>query len=493
MRILYIDMDCTRPDHLGCYGYHRDTCPNIDRVARQGMIFRNVYASDSPCLPSRAALFSARFGINNGIVGHAGRGSQLRYPGDGHETDRECLPPVMALRRWAKLWTVTISPFADRHTAWWFVSGFNEVHDPGAGGNEIAPQVNAHAIPWLTANAKRDNWFLHINYWDVHRPYRTPMEYGNPFENEPGVDWLTHETIDQQRQMYGPRSAREPQGFAYDHRWPREPNEIRDPADFRRWVDGYDTAIRYMDDHIGQVLGVLDEQGVLDDTVIIFSGDHGENLGELNVYGDHHSADEYTNHVSMIIRWPGVTAPGSSCDARLYQLDLAPTLCEMLRIRTPGKWDGRSFAPALRGEPFAGRDHLVLSHGAWSCQRAVLAWPYIMIRTYHTGLHEWPDVMLFDLENDPHETTNLAEARPEVVGRCEHVLNTWWAEQMARPGTTADPLVHVIQEGGPLYVRDQVEQYASTLRKNNREAEAARMLERVRNYPIFPGKGAGSC
>ena len=131
MRILYVDMDCTRPDHLGCYGYHRNTSPNIDRIARQGMIFRNVYASDTPCLPSRAALFSARFGINNGIVGHAGEGSKLRYPGDGHETNRECLPLVMALRRQAKLWNCTISPFADRHTAWWFLAGFNELIDPG--------------------------------------------------------------------------------------------------------------------------------------------------------------------------------------------------------------------------------------------------------------------------------------------------------------------------------------------------------------------------
>ncbi len=486
MRILYIDMDCVRPDHLGCYGYSRNTSPNIDRIAQEGTIFRRVYASDTPCLPSRAALFSGRFGINNGVVGHSGAGARMCYPGDGHNVEPGYRPLMVALRQ-AGLRTVTISPFADRHTAWWFVAGFSEVIDPGGRGQEIASQVNAHAVPWLKANAGKDNWFLHLNYWDAHRPYRTPMEYGNPFETSPGPDWLTHEIIDEQRRKYGPRSAHEPQGFTPDLRWPREPQEIRNPADFKRWVDGYDTGIRYMDDHIGQVLSVLAEQKVLDDTVIIFSGDHGENLGELNVYGDHHTADEYTCHVSMVVRWPGVTKPGTSCDALLYQLDLCPTLCDMLKIQPPARWDGRSFAAALCGEDVAGRDHVVLSHGAWSCQRAVLSGSHIMIRTYHAGLHDWPDVMLFDLQRDPHEVNDLAGRQGDLVGRSEHLLSEWWSRQATRPGAGCDPMMLMIQEGGPLYVRDQVEAYAKILRQNAREAEAQRMLAQAGRYPAFRG------
>ena len=62
MRLLYIDIDTQRPDHLGCYGYHRATSPNIDRIAEQGIRFDRVYASDTPCLPSRSALITGRFG-----------------------------------------------------------------------------------------------------------------------------------------------------------------------------------------------------------------------------------------------------------------------------------------------------------------------------------------------------------------------------------------------------------------------------------------------
>ena len=77
MRILYIDIDSQRPDHLGCYGYHRDTSPNIDRIAAQGVRFENLYVTDAPCLPSRTALWSGRFGIHNGVINHGGAAAEL--------------------------------------------------------------------------------------------------------------------------------------------------------------------------------------------------------------------------------------------------------------------------------------------------------------------------------------------------------------------------------------------------------------------------------
>jgi arylsulfatase A-like enzyme len=69
MRILYLDLDTLRPDHLGCYDYKRNTSPNIDRIASQGVRFENYYCSDAPCAPSRSAMMTGRFGIHNGVVG----------------------------------------------------------------------------------------------------------------------------------------------------------------------------------------------------------------------------------------------------------------------------------------------------------------------------------------------------------------------------------------------------------------------------------------
>jgi len=72
MRLIYFDIDTLRADHLGCYGYHRPTSPTIDSLAAEGILFENVHASDTPCLPSRSALSSGQFGIRNGSINHGG-------------------------------------------------------------------------------------------------------------------------------------------------------------------------------------------------------------------------------------------------------------------------------------------------------------------------------------------------------------------------------------------------------------------------------------
>src|SRR5687767_4730820 len=88
MRILYIDIDSLRADHIGCYGYHRETTPNIDAMGREGVRFDRCYASDVPCLPSRTALITGRFGIHNGVVTHGGTAADpfIEGPARGFQT-----------------------------------------------------------------------------------------------------------------------------------------------------------------------------------------------------------------------------------------------------------------------------------------------------------------------------------------------------------------------------------------------------------------------
>ena len=83
MRFLYLDIDTLRPDHLGCYGYHRATSPNIDALAARSAVFENVHASDVPCLPSRTAVLTGRFGIHNGVVNHGGTDADPVFDGAG--------------------------------------------------------------------------------------------------------------------------------------------------------------------------------------------------------------------------------------------------------------------------------------------------------------------------------------------------------------------------------------------------------------------------
>ncbi|MFO8008456.1 MAG: sulfatase [Candidatus Brocadiia bacterium] len=481
MRVLYYDIDTLRPDHLGCYGYHRDTSPNIDRLARQGTVFTNYYASDAPCLPSRAALWLGRPGIATGVVNHGGEAADRFCDGRDRPFRWNWNSWTMAMR-YAGFYPVSVSPFAERHSAWWHYYGWREMYNPGKGGGERADEVVPIALDWLRRHGEEDDWFLHVNVWDPHTTYRTPEEYGFPFKDEPLAEWITDERIQEHRRGFGPHSARDLCGFSAGKDRPRAPGEIRNLDDYRRWINGYDVGIRYADDHLGQILDLLEEKGVLEDTAIIVSSDHGENQGELNVYGDHQTADHITSRVPLVIRWPG--SDGGRVDEGLhYNYDLPPTLMELTGGEADPRWLGSSFAPALRGEP-TGRDHLVVAQCAWSCQRSARFGPWLVIRTYHTGMKNFPPVMVFNLEEDPHELNNLAEERPEVAERGLAIIEHWHSDMMAESPARVDPMQIVLQEGGPFHTRDAVESYCQHLRETGRAQHAERLAELDGGYLV---------
>ena len=254
-------------------------------------------------------------------------------------------------------------------------------------------------------NARKDNWFLHVNYWDPHTPYRAPAEFGDPFAGEPLPAWLTEEVRQRHWQGYGPHSAQEPMGFGQPGegaevtgKYPRVPAVIDSMEAVRKWIDGYDTGVRYADMHVGFLLDALETQGVLDDTIVIVSSDHGENLGELNVWGDHQTADAITCRVPLIIRWPGLVDRGRVDHALHYHFDWAATLIELLGGKVPSNWDGQPFSSAFKVGAESGREYLVVSQGAWSCQRGIRfeenGEAFFCPRTYHDGYKMVEPVML---------------------------------------------------------------------------------------------------
>src|SRR5690606_32624052 len=113
-----------------------------------------------------------------------------------------------------------------------------------------------------------------------------------------------------------------------------------------------------------------------------------------------------------------------------YQFDLAASIAELLGRDVPSNWDGVSFAEALRAGSDAGRDHLVLTQGAWTCQRAVRFADWCYLRTYHDGYHELAPHLLFDVARDPHLQANRAGAQPDVVAAAEATLADWHARVM---------------------------------------------------------------
>ena len=175
----------------------------------------------------------------------------------------------------------------------------------GAGtGGRRAPHCRG-----LAGAAEGDDWFLHVHVWDPHIPYRTPEKYGKPFADAPLPDgWMTEEILQYHRASKpGAHSACEVNGYRAepDAAHPRQITEIASLADFRALIDEYDTGVWYADRFFGRLTEILKEQGIYEDTAIIVSSDHGEDLGELGSYCEHGQADEVVTHIPLIIKWPG--------------------------------------------------------------------------------------------------------------------------------------------------------------------------------------------
>ena len=479
-KILYLDIDTLRPDHMGCYGYKRNTTPNLDKVAAEGMVFENYYCSDAPCLPSRAALVSGQFGIHNGIVGHGGTAADRRLVGPERSfsdiTERD---NFFYLFRKAKMHTASISTFPERHSAWWFNAGFNETYNEGSGGMESGEAILPTALDWLDRNRNRSDWFLHLHIWDPHTPYRAPDDFGNPFENEPlSDDWITDEIFSKHLKKAGPHSAKDVGGHSdsTDPKYPRHPGSLKDLKEVKNFFDQYDCGIRYADYLLGQVFDTLKAQGIYDETVIIISSDHGENMGELGLYAEHGTADNVTCRIPMIMKWPG-GAKGRDAGLR-YNFDLVPTMAELLGLPIAKSWDGESYADLITGNSSAnenpGRESLVLSQQAHVCQRSARFGDYIYIRTIRDGFQLFDDEMLFNVKVDPHEVHDIKDKHPEICAMGAKIILDWQENMMKTSVTDRDPMWTVYREGGPHHANDQsLAAYVKRLEETGRSDSAA--------------------
>lgn len=455
VRILYVDVDTLRADHTGPYGYGRAITQNLDSLAEDAVVFDRCYASDTPCAPSRAALTSGQFGITTGAIANFGPAAEIRM------FERTRYAPSFGGHLYRSgIFTGSISCFPERHMAYWFLSNFREWLKPSLsnGDDEDAATVTTAARQWLQRNGRNDNWFLQVHFWDPHIPYLEPGAWvRRASEAGPAPPWPDDETIAAHAELYGPHTALDL--YEGDGTWsvppPRSPNTMTMPdsitsrRDFELLVDGYDGAVAYWDHHLGILLEQLADLGIADETAVIVTSDHGECLGENGCYGDHPMANEASHHIPLVIRWPGVTtglpANRRHASGLVYQLDLCPTICELLGIDVPPDWDGVSFAPAVRGRAFPGRDHLVLSHGAYTYQRAVRTADYLYIRTLHPGCWRLDAEQLYAIGSDPQMTKDLLAGASDsgaagVASDLSDLLGRWREDHLTLRGPQPDPM-----------------------------------------------------
>lgn len=481
MRILFIDIDTLRPDHMGCYGYHRNTTPNMDNICNDGVRFDHYFTSDAPCLPSRAALVSGMFGFNTGAVGHGGTAADRRVGGENREfrdiTDEGNFHNIF---RKAGIHTASISSFPERHSLWWFNAGLNETYNVGKGGMESGEEVLPIALDWLDRKGADDDWYLHVHIWDPHTPYRAPADFGDPFKDQPIKPWLTKEVFELHKNHTGPHSIMETGMYddAVGKAYPRQPGSCQSMEEYTHFLNGYDTGIYYADHLMGQIFDKLKDLNIYEDTAIIITSDHGENMGELGIYAEHGTADKATCNIPMIIKWPGVDG-GKIDEGYHYNLDLLPTLAELLNVEKSAHWDGRSYKDVLTSPEKTtkiGRDVLILSQNAHVCQRSALFDNWLYIRTIHDGYHLFDSEMLFNLKDDPYEQDDLKKMRPDLCALgAKHILD-WQDEQMLKDPSNTDPMWTVMKEGGPYHTHTDLNAYVKRL-KNTGRSDGARALE----------------
>lgn len=488
MKIIYVDVDTLRPDHTGPYGYQRRTTPNLDAMAVDSVRFDHYYCSDSPCLPSRTALMSGQFGITNGVIGHGGPAAQFRMDaGHAMQFDRPLLGQWLAFHGY---YTAAVSSFAERHRAHFFHGNFREsIRSTPEIGDEPADAVTDVAIDWIERNRHREDWYLHLTYWDPHTDYLQDVSWTEASAAAgPAPDWPDQEAIDAHQDIYGPRTAKDlhysmvPRSSPVPHNMP---DQIATRADFEHLINGYDGGIMFWDSQFGRLRAALAEMGLTDEVAIVVSADHGESFGEQGSYAEHGLANEPTHHLPMVMFWPGVTdkAEQREHDALLYNIDYAPTICELLGLPIPEKWQGRSFADAVRGQEIESRDHLVWGHGAHTYQRAVRTRDHLYIRTYHPGAFKAELESLFDMNADPHLTTNLIDSEPDLADRMRARLFEWWSFHAGTPGALPDPMQISLQHGPTLY--NDPEDYVAHLRATGRSEQADDLYAR-----LHPGNGA---
>jgi len=456
MPALYIDIDSLRPDHVGCYGYEQPTTPNIDALAEDAVRFDRAYVASSPCMSSRAAFVSGRYGINNGVVTHGPPGQTLHSPltrhdyrWAGHDDVEEEYWTLPELFFQERIRTAAVSSFP-RHPAPWFYHLWHEFHQPQEpeGGYFQTPRAEDVADIGLDIldRTADEEFFLYLQFWEPHDPYLRSPEEVEPFRDGPLPPYPTAEMLEDHKGWDAFRSPTDPGlGRSLTH---CEYDHVENLEALGEVLAGYDAEIRYADEHVGRVLDTLRERGLYEETLIVVTADHGEEFGEHGLYREHWGTHEGTQHVPLLVKPPASAGVDSGSRAELVtNVDMAPTLADYAGLEAPAAWQGHSLRPLLEDDGDTDwRDFVVLDHGQYTAQRAVRTDQYKYVRTYNPGM--WggvvPDDALYDLEADPWEQENVAPEHPDLVEDLRSRMAAW-AEQHIGP--EEDPLHAAAREG----------------------------------------------
>jgi len=425
MKVILLVIDTLRADHLGCYGYRRNTSPCIDEIASEGVIFEHAYPTDVPTQPSFTSMFTGMRGIETGIVSHSST-----------ESLPEEIPYFPEILSQKGIVTAAVSTLYMMRR--WFARGFRYYMNPVAGVRRRlqqvdAEEINSFAFQWLRENYRKD-FFMFIHYWDPHSIYRPPEKYRRLFYKGDECDLENHSLDALKEQPVWP--------FVKGHLDAIK----RGITDIEYVIAQYDGEIRYVDDNVRDLVNMLEDLGIYDETALIITSDHGESLGEHNFYFDHCEVYETTIHVPLIIRYPPMIPRGKRFKGLVQStISIMPTVLSLFGVEYQRRTEGKNLIDLANGEeePF---EEIYVNQGLWTAKRAVRTEKWKLIRTYDPGFWETPEIELYDMENDPDEKRNLALEMREKADDLELRMERW---RRMKLGKRIDPLDLIVSVGLP--------------------------------------------
>jgi arylsulfatase A-like enzyme len=393
--IVLITIDALRPDHLSCYGYKRRTSPTIDKIAKQGVIFKNAVAPSTWTAPSMVSLFTSTYPINHGVIdGRVNNGKV--YDQQVFSDELVTLTEVLQKNGYT---TFGVASNLHLGESLGFARGFDFFECLSF---LPAPSVNKALFAWEDEIKKSNKFFLWIHYIDPHFPYH------------PRKPWINYYTSDRGKTENIAK-------LSIPALWERyveltQDNQTQTKQEVTDFVNSllalYDSDINYIDYYLRSV---IQKFKLNKNTLIVITSDHGEGFFEHRILGHTYTLYQETIHIPLIVKLPRSTQ-GEIFSTQVNLVDIFPSILQLLNIDPPEHVVGKPFLSEdgiRKGlSEKEGRDCYFSELGSFK-SKAILTddWKYIYNYDDETD-------QLYNLKKDPLETNNLAEK--ETV-RCRNL------------------------------------------------------------------------
>ncbi|MGC3966105.1 MAG: sulfatase-like hydrolase/transferase [Pirellulales bacterium] len=466
--VLLICVDDLKPI-LGCYGDKLVKTPNIDRLAARGLLLESAYCNQAVCSPSRNALLVGLRPQTLGIY-------------DLATNFRKSAPDAVALpQQFKQSGYTTISIGKLFHVGHGNVSDKDSWSEPPFKGGGVqyvneanrvearfeekkvnAKQAAAMSLRGAAVEAGRCDddayvdgvaafeaerrlegfaktpeqpFFLGVGFIKPHLPFCAPQKYWDLYQ-ESQFEPAARQTPPDGAPEFAPQFGGELR------RYGGIPEKGTLPFDLqRKLIHGYYAAVSYMDAQVGRVLDALDKTGLAERTIIVFWGDHGWHLGDHGMWCKHTNYEQAAR-IPLLVAAPGVTKPGNRTKTLVETVDVYPTLCELAGLSPQTPLDGQSFAAVLRDPTTSTRTSITHVYPRTNhLGRAIRTERYRMVEWKAIGaVPDTAVIELYDYQNDPQETKNIAAEQPSVVAELRAILAK---QPEAKPQIPTKPQVGV--------------------------------------------------